>query len=508
MTPSFGRLGRAGVAMVLALASLAPGAGPALAADPKLPAPTARIAFLDAITFSGRATLTADVSRVEIILDIEGSDRSYVADVATPGGSGTTSLSFAFPTPGGSTAPNTTIVAHFRATLDDGRAVDGPSSTVRYEDDRYDWTVKSGEFVTVHWTDGGTSFGNRAIKIADDAIRDVSNLLGVEETDPIDFYVYADRDAFYEVLGAGARENVGGEAHPDIRTLFANIGPDIIDEPWVGIVIPHELTHLVFDTAVKNPYHYPPRWLNEGIAVYLSESYGSSDRSLVEGSVRSKTLMPLDALAGQFPTTADQFYLAYAESVSSVDFLVRTYGKPAMVTLVRKYADGVTDDEAFQAALGIDVAGFEAAWLESLGATAPSPYGPVDAPAGPVPSDWLGGAQIPGEIPGASASPGTGEAPGPGTSTGGGGIDGTTILIAVLVAGLITAGVGVFLSLRTRTIAAGMAAAAQSAPAPVAASALPDETSSGEEALPAPGFSPAEAEADDGVARSDPESGP
>ena len=41
--------------------------------------------------------------------------------------------------------------------------------------------------------------------------------------------------------------------------------PSEIDDAWVEIVIPHELTHLVFDTAVDNPYHFPPRWLNEGL---------------------------------------------------------------------------------------------------------------------------------------------------------------------------------------------------------------------------------------------------
>jgi hypothetical protein len=492
LRPTLGRLGRAGAAMVLALAALSPVAGPAQGAGPTLPAPTAKVTFLDGITFTGSATLTAGVARVEIILDIEGSRRSFVADVATRGGPGAASLSYVFLTPGGSMLPNTTIVAHFRATLDDGTTVDGPSSTVRYDDDRYRWITKSGEFVTVHWTEGGTSFGNRAIKIADDAIRDVSTLLGVEETDPIDFYVYAERNAFYEVLGAGARENVGGEAHPDIRTLFANIGPDIIDDPWVGIVIPHELTHLVFDTAVANPYHYPPRWLNEGIAVYLSESYGSGDRSLVEDAVRSRTLMPLDALAGQFPTTADQFFLAYAESVSSVDFLVRTYGKPAMVTLVRKYADGVTDDEAFQAALGTDVAGFQAAWLESLGATAPSPYGPADAPAGPVPSDWLGGGPIPGEIPGESASPGPGASPASGSTTGGIGIDGTAILVAVFVAGLVIAGIGLFLSRWNRSIATRLAG-----DAPVSMVRAPDDGVSASVSSPAPETGTAEAVPDD-----------
>jgi len=40
--------------------------------------------------------------------------------------------------------------------------------------------------------------------------------------------------------------------------------------------------------------------------------------------------MPLTALDGQFPTTADRFSLAYAESVSALDYLIRTYGQAAL----------------------------------------------------------------------------------------------------------------------------------------------------------------------------------
>ncbi len=90
--------------------------------------------------------------------------------------------------------------------------------------------------------------------------------------------------------------------------------------------MPHELTHLVFDTAVKNPYHFPPRWLNEGLAVYLSEGYTDAWRSAVRRR-SAEEIIPLDGLAGQFPTTRDQFFLAYGESVSAVDYLVRTFGK-------------------------------------------------------------------------------------------------------------------------------------------------------------------------------------
>jgi hypothetical protein len=50
----------------------------------------------------------------------------------------------------------------------------------------------------------------------------------------------------------------------------------------------------------------------------------------------------------------------------------------------------VSDDGAFQAALGVDVAGFQRDWLAELHASAPAQYGPRPAPAGPLPSGWTG----------------------------------------------------------------------------------------------------------------------
>ena len=51
--------------------------------------------------------------------------------------------------------------------------------------------------------------------------------------------------------------------------------------------------------------------------------------------------------------------------------------------LVRAYAGGVSDDEAFTAGLGVTVGEFEADWLASIGAAAPERQGPQPAPPGP-----------------------------------------------------------------------------------------------------------------------------
>ena len=255
-------------------------------------------------------------------------------------------------------------------------------------------------------------------------------------------------------MGPGTRENVGGESHADIRTLFALIEPSAIDDAWVGIVIPHELVHLVFGDAVDNPFRAPPRWFNEGLAVYLSQGYDQSDRSAVEGAVKSGDLMPLTALTGQFPTDPTLTSLAYAEAVSAVDHLVRTYGQDALLKLVDAYATGPTDDEAFTTAIGKDVAAFQQGWLDELGAPVPRQQGPKPAPAGPVPPGWEG--QAPGQptsAPGASpAAPASGSAftPAPsqpvdaGASGASGSapalvLAGVVLVVVLVVAGLVVA---------------------------------------------------------------------
>jgi hypothetical protein len=237
-----------------------------------------------------------------------------------------------------------------------------------------------------------------------------------------------------------------------------------VGDSWVDVVIPHELTHLVFNTAVRNLYHFPPRWLNEGLAVYLSEGYTPSWRDAVQQAVGQGSLLSLAGLTGQFPTSADGFYLAYGESVSAIDFFVRTYGKDHLVELIRSYAAGRTDDEAFTAAIGVNVAGFEAAWLASLGAAAPTRYGPQPAPAGPLPPGWEGpgGASSPGPAgpavavsppPEAAGSPATGRSAAQGTASGD---SGGLLLLAIAVAGLAAGGVLGYLR-RRRTQRAGRA---------------------------------------------------
>lgn len=374
---------------VVLVTVLSASAGPAAAAgEVSFGTPSASAVFGEGVTFSQPVTAAgANVRHVEILISRPGRLGAEVHPIMPSGGLATTTLKFRLSESDEHLYPNTQYSARWRIVDTDGKASVGPGVSVTYLDTRFAWQTTSGKLVRVHWYSGDSAFGRRALAIGEAGVARAEELFGVTETEPVDFYVYGDRAAFYDVLGPGSRENVGGVALPEIRTLFALIGPDQIDASWVGVVIPHELTHLVFDTATRNPFHPPVHWFNEGLAVYLSQGYDQDDRRRVRDAVKVATIIPLTGL-GQFPTTADKFVLAYAESVSAIDFLVRTHGRAALVSLIGSYASGVTDDDAFTSALGMDMSAFDDAWLADIDATRLEPAGPRPDPPGPLPAGW------------------------------------------------------------------------------------------------------------------------
>ena len=399
-------------AFLLAAALVTVIAPPALGADDTSvtfgkPEGTSR--YGEQIEFTQPVELGAPADRVEVRLTF-GDSASPVVQEMPPSGAGSHELRYTFDfTEGGHLYPNTRITAQWRVYqgADDETGTDGPPVTITYDDDRFDWNVLEGDYVRVHWYEGNEAFGRRVLELGEETVRETAQLLGVSTGEPFDFFIYPDTDTFYTAIDPATQEGVGGQALADLRTMYGQISPGDEGGSEVGRVVPHELVHLVFDTATDNPYHFPPRWLNEGLAVYLSEGNGAEYRQAVQGAVANNSVIPLDGITGQFPRTFDRFYLAYAESVSAIDYLIRTHGRDALIQLIRSYAEGRTDDEAFRDALGVDVTGFSDAWMGDLGATPPERFGPQPAPAGPQPPGWGEGGAAP--LPGApvgSADPG------------------------------------------------------------------------------------------------------
>ena len=453
------RAARLLIALAAASAMLMP-ATPARAASFSFTGAAATSVFNQGVDFS--ISLTADTApaSVEVQIEMPGDVGPYVVTLSNSPGPGTSVLHYTLDTSGsGHLMPNTPITVTWVADARGGASVSSSPFTYLYSDDTQQWQSLRDGIVTVHWTQGSTAFAQNAASVAVKAIATDASLLGIRESKPVDFFIYADDASFRAALGPGARENVGGEAITQIRTLFAEFTPSMFGNAWVGITITHELTHQVVDDATSNPYRSLPRWLNEGFAVYQSEGNTTSYRSQVSAAVSTGDLLPLTALGWEFPTEPTKTVLAYAESVSAVDYIVRTFGKAALVKLILAYKNGPTDDEALQAAVGEDLAAFQAAWLASIGAPTPSPFGPQPAPSGPLPSGWTGSGAAPApasQSPSAAAAAPTAApggptaAPAPAAAQGGGSASGGA-LVPVLIAIMLVSGavlIGILLANR------------------------------------------------------------
>jgi hypothetical protein len=439
----FGRLARVAAIAGLLLAALP---APVKAADITFGTPTATSTFQKGLDFSQPVDVGSSVDRVELLLTFPGATGPFLVEVPPPGTLGSTTLHYTWNVQDqGGLLPNTPVTARWRVRVagSSDPLPPGPAVTITYADTRFTWRTATRGLVHVHWYQGDAAFGQRALGIATDAISTAEGVLGVTETRPTDFFVYADAQSFRDALGPSTGEFVVGRALPEIRTLFGLVSPNDIGGAEIGVTIAHELTHIVFDTATHNPYHLPPHWLNEGVAKYLSEGYGSTDRGLVTSAASDGTLYPLTSLASAFPT-GQAVFLAYAEADAAIDYIVRTHGRDGLARLVDSYAAGRTDDEAFRSALGQDASGFDAAWFSSVGAKVPPPAGPSPAPPGPLPPGWGGGAvatQGPGNTGGGavatrapSATSGGSSAPAPGPGDGATAIGaGALTLVGVVV---------------------------------------------------------------------------
>jgi hypothetical protein len=446
-------------AVLVAVAAMSPSA--ALAASPEFGVPTATAELNEPVTFSSQIN-GDDIAAVEVLVRLVG-DPTTIVLPAQPGGAGTwevtQSLDIATSSQceclyEGNSAPNTHFEFQFRVVATDGTITVGPLAQGVVEDKRFAWRTLESGLVRVHWYAGDDNFARGAADYANQAIDRASDLLGTTLPEPVDLFVY---DAQQDLLAAVSpnRESIAGEAHQDIQTMFVWLPHEEDIDGFNGEVVRHELTHLVFDAATHNPYHDPPTWLNEGIAVHLSVGYSGYYRSFVEGAAASDTLIPLDGLTGIFPAPEQQFYLAYGESVAAVDYFVNTYSEQTLWDLVRSYKLGMTDDAAFTAATGSDAAAFNAAWFESLGESVPQPLGPQPAPPGPLPPDWAPGGATPGPTLAPGQTPPTPRPtatprPGQGPGVADGLMRVVTLTLWVIVIALVLALIGYLLSQRSR----------------------------------------------------------
>ena len=350
------------------------------------------IDFPDSISFDSSAVSTdADIVKAQFIYYL---DRYGAADSTTretidiePGKDVT--LHYQWDTNDSTIIPWAPIVYHWRVIDADGRIYESAPQKVAYKDTRFDWKERSGDNVIVLWHDKPDIFGKKVFGIAQKAIARQKKRFGISLAIPIRIIVYNNQSEFTDWHSV-ALDWVGGEAFPDFGTTTQIVTSKLPDPYWLNAVIPHEISHLYLYQAAYNPAAPVPVWLNEGIAQYNQFSDEGTEY-MVKKAAKSGDLIPLTSLAAGFGQHDEaRIRLSYAEGLSVVKYLVKTYGEEGLARLMADYRKGLTTDEAFRDALGVNMGQFQQDWAESVGAppgsmVTPTPWPMPTFPPTPTP---------------------------------------------------------------------------------------------------------------------------
>ncbi len=136
----------------------------------------------------------------------------------------------------------------------------------------------------------------------------------------------------------------------------------------LGATLKHEICHLQL-------HHYIargrlPRWLDEGYCQWTSdgvaEVFIDSRTSQIEQAVLAGRLIPLQDLGTSFPSDERSLVLAYEESKSVVEYVIREHGFPSLMAVFDNLKAGDSVDEAIQTALSYPADELEKKWLLAL----------------------------------------------------------------------------------------------------------------------------------------------
>jgi hypothetical protein len=129
----------------------------------------------------------------------------------------------------------------------------------------------------------------------------------------------------------------------------------------------HELCHLLLHRNIEQGEL--PRWLDEGVCQWASGGIaellsGEEDGALAKAVVYD-SLIDIREL-NRFPSDEKNLILAYQESKSIVEYIVRAYGSQGLLTFLKKLKDGESIHEAARESFSVSLSGLEKEWRSSL----------------------------------------------------------------------------------------------------------------------------------------------
>jgi hypothetical protein len=313
----------------------------------------------------------------------------------------------------GSLPPGATVWWRWQVADANGAQITSAKKTVLWLDSTHAWQGITGGNINLHYYYGDASFGQQLHTAATQALKRLSQDVGVSTDSPVDIYIYANSNDLQAAI-LYAPSWVGGQAFSGNNIVIIGISPDELD--WGKSTEAHELTHVLVGHLTFSCLGFIPTWLNEGLAMYGEGGLQAADQAQFDQAVTADDLPSLRALTGGFSEESSRATLSYSTAYSVVNFMIKNYGRTKMTALLLQLRDGQTTEAALQSVYGLDLDGLEAAWRLSIGAkqtagsAKPTPLPtptqvPTFVPVGAAPAATPGPSTLNTAVPQPSATP-------------------------------------------------------------------------------------------------------
>lgn len=254
-----------------------------------------------------------------------------------------------------------------------------PEQNLRFSDETFNWREVDTPSLKLHWYDGTTDFARTLIDAGEESLEKLQQVTGVAMADQIQVYIYASSSEMQSAT-LFAPEWSGGLAFPDHLTVLIGIPPFQLE--WGKRALAHELSHVLIGYYTFSCVTNMPTWLSEGLAMYVEGEMEPHYVGMISEAIETDSLLSVRELGEIFSSDPELARLAYAQSLSLVEFLIDEYGQAKMLELLDMVKEGVPEDRALMTAHGMDRDGLETVWREWIGA-APMESVPT---AGPTPT--------------------------------------------------------------------------------------------------------------------------
>lgn len=319
--------------------------------------------FGETLTIEADIISEAPIQTILIFLQLEGKDGQIVEQVSN---SSPTRFFYSMDLERNPLPVFTTIVYWFQVEFEDGARIASQEFSFEYEDNRFPWqSIKTEEF-EVFWYEGDEEFGQKLIEAAYEGLARLGAQITIPTPQGVAFYVYAstqDMQTTFELSG----QNIGwvaGHANPIAGVILVSIPPGPSQSLEIKRQIPHELAHVMLYQKLGEDYNNLPHWLTEGLASTVELFPNPDYPLLLEKAYEQDLLLQLPALCNSFPTDANNFLLAYAESASFTWYLQGEYGNSGLESLVNAYADGLDCNSGTDSVFDKTLSELERSWRQ------------------------------------------------------------------------------------------------------------------------------------------------